>query len=234
MLSSDSAAAVEAVIGYTFRNKKLLYTAFTHSSYANEHGVDSNERLEFLGDSILNFIIAERLVKENLKDEGRMSVVRSRIVSERPLAYAVERMKLTGELRLGAGAQKMENLSLKFKSNLFEAVIAAIYLDSESLDPCREFIFAHLGKTIDSAVGFTDYKTVLQEYVQSRGGSVGYETRQLSQFPPRFTSEVTADGKRAGSGEAGRKKDAEQAAAKSALAFFGVNLPNSAGENTPD
>ena len=87
-------SAVEKIIGYTFKSKKLLTKALTHSSYSNEHRVESNERLEFLGDAIIEFIITEKLYKEFKGKEGDLSKTRAMIVSEKPLAEAVDRLGL--------------------------------------------------------------------------------------------------------------------------------------------
>ena len=115
-------AEIENIIGYTFRDKDLLETAFTHSSFSNEKHVENNEKLEFLGDSVLNFVIAELLYLTSLEDEGAMTVSRASIVSREPLAAEIEKLGLLKYLRVGIGVLRTRNWSTKFKSNLFEAI----------------------------------------------------------------------------------------------------------------
>lgn len=121
----------EKRIGYTFRNKELLITAFTHSTYANVHGGEDNERLEFLGDSVLQMVVSEALYFRKEKDralrEGEMTVLRQMMVRKEALLDAVERLGLKDFLLIEGGAA---NVGDKTVSSLFETVTAAIYLDS--------------------------------------------------------------------------------------------------------
>jgi ribonuclease-3 len=118
-------------LGITFKNEALLKTAFTHSSYANENGEASYERLEFLGDSILNFVVADVLFKKHpKKNEGFLTVARAEIVSGKNLATVAEKMEIVGFMRTGNGVIATEaKSSQKVKASLFEAIVGAIYLD---------------------------------------------------------------------------------------------------------
>lgn len=205
-------------IGYQFKDQSLLKTALTHSSYAHEHNCASNERLEFLGDSILNFLVSERLYGEG-KSEGDMTRLRARIVSRGPLAVAVEKLGAMNELLLGAGAEKEEKVSVKFVSNIFEAITGAIYIDSGSLKACSDFIFSHLDTDSE---GFKDYKSELQELVQAeKMGKIEYKViAREDRTTPQFFAEVFIGVDKVGEGYGGKKKDAEKGAAKAALIFL--------------
>ena len=201
-------------IGYEFRDRSLLIQALTHASYANEHGCEDNERMEFLGDSILEFVVSVQLYFSD-KDEGEMTVRRSRIVSRGPLALAAERLGLVDLMRMGVGAER-EPLSVKLKSNLFEAVLGAIYLDSRSIEPCEKFVKDNLGSISEKQ---KDHKSALQEYVQgAKLGKIVYVCEQVENArTSEFRAKVSVDGKEVGVGYGFRKKDAEKEAAKAAL-----------------
>lgn len=146
--------AVEKAIGYIFYNPSILETALTHSSYANENNTHSNESMEFFGDSILNFIISEYLFKTCHTSEGTLSVLRSKIVSEVPLAQAVQKLNISKHLRCGVGETKSNPVkSASVMADLFEAIVAAIYLDSSSsIYDAEKFILENLGDAIDAAI----------------------------------------------------------------------------------
>ena len=203
-------AKIERIIGYIFDDKSLLITAFTHVSYSNEFGGENNEKLEFLGDSVLNFIVAEKLFHMQF-DEGEMTLHRSALVSREPLKDAVIKLGLLKYYRLGRGIT-VDSLSTKFKSNLFEAIIAAIYLDS-GLKECGKFILSNLA--VDEIN--CDFKTQLQEILQSVRKTATYKSEQISINPPKFKATVYVDGKMLADGEGRKKRDAEKAAAKEAL-----------------
>lgn len=211
---------IQNLIGYRFTDISHLKTAFTHSSYANEHGCEDNERMEFLGDSILNFIVAKELYSSG-KSEGDMTEARKLKVSREPLAIAVENLGIFEFLRMGEGAKKETGLSVKFKSNLFEAVVGAIFVDSSSLDECEKFINSHL-KAYTSKEN--DYKSALQEYVQDKKlGKINYRTVQKDDYKkPTFVSFVSINGREVGQGFGYKKKEAEKSAAKKALEFLKV------------
>ncbi len=206
---------IESIIGYNFRDKDLLETAFTHSSYTNEHHVENNEKLEFLGDSILNFIIAELLYLTSLEDEGAMSISRASIVSRVPLAMAIDRLGLLKYLKIGVGVSKNKNFSTKFRSNLFEAILGAIYLDG-GMESAKRFVYNHLGQDITNT-SIMDYKSRLQEIKQEKFNDMKLEYVTIDNGRKEFVSKVYLGGEILGEGKGKRKKIAEREAAKIAI-----------------
>ncbi len=205
---------IENIIGYKFRNKTLLVNAFTHVSYINEHkNCESYEKLEFLGDSILNFIVADKLYHAQLRDEGEMTMLRARMVSRSPLAEAVKRMDLCPFVRLGKGAEKCDTMPVKIQSDIFESVLAAIYLDSGSMTEAKTFVDKHLSLSFAAAI---DYRSRLQEYAQARKITLEYDdpVQKGDQSHPYFIARAVLDNKITGHGEGGSKKEAQQNAAK--------------------
>ena len=219
---------LEERLGYRFRDTELLALALTHSSWSNERGLGHkgcNERLEFLGDSILGFVVAETLYQTyGDKPEGEMTRLRAELVCEASLVEAAEPLGLGEHLRLsrgeamGGGHQRPSMIA-----DAFEAVLAAIYLDGGE-GAAREF----LGRTIlprirTAAAAKHDYKTLLQEAVQRLGisaptyrmvGESGPDHRKV------FTAQVIYAGGVAGEGSGFSKKEAEQAAAQAAYERF--------------
>ncbi len=208
-------AEIEKIIGYTFRDKSLLETAFTHSSFTNEHHVENNEKLEFLGDSVLNFVVAELLYLSSLEDEGAMTASRASIVSREPLASAIEELGLLKYLRIGTGVSKTRNWSTKFKSNLFESVLGAIYLDG-GMENAKHFVYNHLGRDIAHSAAI-DYKSRLQEFKQARFNNMKLEYVTVDNGRKGFISKVYLGGEFLGEGTGRKKKLAEREAAKVAL-----------------
>ena len=160
---------LEKNIGYTFKNKDLLKQALRHTSYANERNLPSNEKLEFLGDSILEFITSKYIYKiyPNLR-EGEMTKVRATVVCGNSLSEVAKLHNFSDFLYLGKSEQKTGRQSVAILEDSVEAMIAAIYLDG-GLEPAEQFIIENLKKEIDHAtkhVGDKDYKTVLQEKLQ--------------------------------------------------------------------
>ena len=164
---------MEKNIGYKFKNKELVQKALTHTSYAYEHGVESNEKLEFLGDSILEFVSSEYMYNKytNLK-EGEMTKVRATVVCEDSLYKIATKHDFSDFLNLGKSEIKSGgNKRPAILADSVEAVIAAIYLDG-GLEPAKKFIIENLKEEIELAtkhVGQKDYKTVLQEDLQKNG-----------------------------------------------------------------
>ncbi len=210
---------VEEHIEYAFNDKQLLVDALTHSSYLNEHTGRrvSYDRLEFLGDSILDFIVAEELYFNLNKDEGEMTQLRARIVSREPLAIAVDDMGLLPYMRIGSGARKDAVCSQKTKSDLFESILAAMYIDSgRNLDAPRKFVKDHIKNLLSKQ----DSKTLLQIYTQQKFKGERPEYRLLKDNAGgvgEFEIEVIVHGKALGKGVAKSKKKAEQLAAEEAL-----------------
>lgn len=206
---------IEAIINYTFKDKSLLETAFTHSSYSNEHYVENNERLEFLGDSILNFVIAELLYFSAKDDEGTMTTNRASIVSREPLAAVVENLGLLKFLKTGDGFYNSKYWSTKFKSNLFEAVLGAIYIDG-GMENAKRFVYNFLGRDI-AKTAHVDYKSRLYEYKQAKYNDLDLEFKTSDYIDGGFVSNVYLGGELIGEGIGRKKKLAERNAAENAL-----------------
>lgn len=217
---------LEERLGYTFQNKKLLLTALTHTSYANENraeGIPSYERLEFLGDSLLGCITAEYLYAcKPPIPEGRMTRLRAELVCEASLHKTATELGLGEYLRLGRGEENSggrERVSVL--ADTVEAIIAASYLDG-GMDAAKSFVFRTVLRDVNPAAEHRseDYKTVLQELVQQESDShIRYE--QVSESGPDhnkvFTFRVLINGQSAGEGSGRTKKEAEQMAASRAL-----------------
>lgn len=211
-------------IGYEFKDKSLAEKALTHSSYANENGVESYERLEFLGDSVLSVTVSEYLYK-NYPDmpEGTLTKVRAAAVCERSLYVVAKRLGLGSFLVINRGEEMTggrERTSIL--ADIVEATIAAIFLDSD-INRAKEWIMANMTDIIERAVSgkaFVDYKTELQEYAQSK---VDCEVTYIltGESGPAhnkcFEYDVRLGGRLMGHGSGPSKKEAEQMAAKAAM-----------------
>lgn len=159
---------IEDRLQYAFANKELLVCAFTHSSYAKIFGVTDNERMEFLGDAILDMVVSEYLFGKYVDcDAGVLSTMRSNIVSAKALRPIVKSLDLITYLQVGNGALDIKNDSSKIESNLYEAIVAAIFIDG-GIGAVRDFILRTLSKLLNEATQMRskDSKTVLQEYCQ--------------------------------------------------------------------
>lgn len=224
--------ALENKLGYTFKNQALLLNALTHSSYANEArgGVTSNERLEFLGDSVLSLIVSNYIYKEfsNLP-EGELTKLRAALVCEKSLCGFSKELCLGEFLRLGKGEEKgggRERDSIL--ADAFEAVLAAIFLDSNlktATDFVMNFISVELMHTDDEV--FKDYKTALQEIIQRNPEEyVTYALKGESgpDHAKLFEVEVLLNSNVIGKGTGRSKKQAEQMAAKQALILMGTEI----------
>ncbi len=215
---------LENEIGYTFKNKELLKKALTHTSYAYEKHIDSNEKLEFLGDSILEFLSSRYLYENyiNLK-EGEMTKVRATVVCEKSLYKIATKHNFGNYLFLGKSERQNEgNKRPAILADSVEALIAAMYLDG-GLEPVDKFIIENLKDEIEQAskhVGDKDYKTVLQEKLQE-GGDVKIEYEIIKESGPdhdkSFEAQVRFNGKILAKGSGKSKKGAEMQAAKKAL-----------------
>ena len=198
-------------------NVNLYYQAFTHTSYSNENpSLESYERLEFLGDAILEFIISEYLYKERHLAEGVMTKMRARYVCEEALATYARDLNFEKDIKLGGSEPEPNDTII---ADVFEAFIAACYLD-KGLDFTKELVLKIVKKYIDQNVDFLhDYKSTLQELVQTDKKSVVYEI--ISETGPShdktFVCQVLVGGIILGKGTGSSKKQAEQMAAKEAL-----------------
>ncbi len=230
---------LEKKIGYTFRDKNLLKLALTHSSYANElkaKGMrhECNERLEFFGDSILSLIVSDYLFNRYVANqEGDLTKIRAAVVCEKALARYAVQIQLGDYLYLGHGEDinhGRERASIT--SDAFEAMLAAMYIDSGSIDTVRDFLLPYVLKEIDTVretSSFVDYKTMLQQIVQQVEGEVleyvlvgesGPDHQKIFEIEARLNSNVI------GRGTASSKRAAEQLAAKQALVLFGEGEKN--------
>lgn len=218
---------LEAKIGYSFKNKKFLETALTHSSYANEkHAGDScqsYERQEFLGDSVLGLVTAEFLyAHEPMLPEGRMTRLRAELVCEASLHKTALNLGLGEYMRLGKGEANTGGRERpSILADMVEAIIAAIYLDS-GMDEARRFVMKNVlnGVEISEQRRSADYKTQLQELVQRKSNqTIAYELVNESgpDHNKLFEFEVKINGVASGRGTGRTKKEAEQMAARKAL-----------------
>lgn len=222
---------LEAKIGYVFRNQELIKTALTHSSFSNEiklKETENYERLEFLGDAVLELSVSEFLYLNNpTMHEGSMTKLRASLVCEPTLAYcAREEFNLGDYLLLGKGEEHTGGRNRdSIISDVFEAIIGAIYLDG-GLDAAKRFVNRYVLTDMESKIEFTDSKTILQEHVQETGGKLFYElVNEIGPAHDRqyvvnclINDEIMAEG-------IGRtKKSAEQQAAFKVLKKYHVNV----------
>ena len=220
---------IESKIGYSFNDKMLLRKCFTHSSYANEHGGEDNELLEFFGDSIIQFIVTEYLFNNAYGDEGKLTEKRKNIVSKDPLIRAVKKLDIMQFLLLGRGLENRVGKDDKLISSLYEAVCAGIYIDG-GMKAVKKFIkktiisdFEKQVKDAEKQKIKDDSKSALQEYIQKRKlGTVSYQTLTWSgpAHLPEFRVALLLNGTRLAEGKGRSKKEAEKASARKALALL--------------
>ena len=228
---------LEKTIGYVFQDKQIIKTALTHSSYANEQRVhgkktkcDFNERLEFLGDSVLSLITSEYIFdKFKNSPEGYLTKVRAAVVCSKSLALFANKINLGAYLLLGKGEEETGRSNPKILENAFEALLAAIYLDSNhSKDTVARFLLPVMHNEIEEASKNEinrDYKSALQQFVQSNGTDKisymcvdehGPDHAKIFEVEARLNSNVV------GKGTGKTKREAEQRAAKEACVLFDV------------
>jgi len=224
---------LEKILGYTFRDKKLLDRALTHSSYANEmkSGAGSNERLEFLGDSVLSLVVAEHIFKNYRKlPEGDLTRIRAAVVCENALCGFSINMEIGRYLMLGKGEEHnggRERPSIL--ADAFEAILAAMYLDG-GYEVAKKHVLRFVEPMLcdlEPTEALHDYKTLLQEIIQKNPeeelkyvvtGETGPD------HDKSFTVEVHLNSNVIGTGSGHSKKSAEQAAAKQALELMGEEI----------
>ena len=222
---------LEERIGYRFRNAALLRTALTHSSFANENmsgRLGCNERLEFLGDSVLSLTVCNYLYRTYPElPEGRLTVLRKNLVCQRALAEYAASLELGSFLLLGKGEAKDGREKPKLLEDAFEALLGAIYLDAGDLETVGAFLLPfikrELGKMERELQPLEDYKTLLQQYVQQTPGEeLRYEL--VSEEGPDnakiFSVRVLVNSNCFGAGKGSSKKEAEQNAAREALKLY--------------
>ncbi|MBP1561720.1 MAG: ribonuclease III [Oscillospiraceae bacterium] len=219
----------EKKIGYTFKNKELLHEALSHSSYANEckHGRNSNERLEFLGDSVLSIVVSEHLFTHfKHLPEGELTKIRAALVCEKALFEFSKKIDLGQHILLGKGEENSGGRERpSIVSDAFEAVIAAIFLDG-GMKAASKYVLSFIPENLDanSSKALHDYKTMLQEIIQ-RNPEERVEYVLADQTGPdhdrKFIVQVMLNSNVIGTGEGHSKKQAEQAAAREALRLMG-------------
>ena len=225
-------------IGYTFKQAELLERALTHRSYANENRLsEHNERMEFLGDSVLNLVVSEKLMSALPgSSEGDLSRIRAAVVSEPSLAAVARGIGLGSYLLLGKGEMQTGGRDKdSLLADSLEALVASIYLD-DGIGPAGEFITRFFEETIRKAQatgGTADYKTEVQELCQERLKTLP-EYRVVSESGPdhqkQFEIELSVRGEVYGRGTGKSKKEAEQRAAREALQRLGSQEPGAGSQ----
>ena len=227
--------SLEGKIGYDFKDKMLLMRALTHSSYSNESGARNhhllcNERLEFLGDSVLS-LITSRYLYENFPDcpEGELTRMRAELVCERALSSYAVKLGLGEYILLGIGEEKNNGRERKsILADAFEALLAAMYTDSQNIGIVKKFLLPYIKNEINSIgkTGFSaDAKTMLQQFVQqAEGDFLEYVTVGESgpDHMKQFSVEARLNSNVIGRGVGKSKREAEQNAAREALKLFSV------------
>lgn len=218
----------ENIIGYTFKNKELIEQALSHSSYANEkkRAGGSNERLEFLGDSVLSIAVSDYLYKNINVPEGELTKMRASLVCEKSLFVFAQQIELDEFLHLGKGEENTGGRERpSILADAFEAVIAAIYLDG-GMEAAAKHILRFMPEDIKRTKKpvLSDFKTLLQEVVQ-KNPEEKVEYVLIGEEGPdhnkRFVVEVCLNSQVIGKGKGKSKKEAEQLAAKEALELMG-------------
>lgn len=224
-------AALEEKLGYSFRDISLLDTAMTHTSYVKGDGRARahNERLEFLGDAVLELCVSERLYRRFADfDEGGMTRLRAQTVCEGALYEVAKSLGLGEALLLGRGEDHSGGRDKpSILSDALEALIGALYIDG-GMESARRFIMGFIDGSVEAALAggaLKDYKTMLQEYVQQRHmGPIAYRLAGASgpDHSKVFTMEISIAGVPSGAGEGHTKQEAGQRAARAALGAFGL------------
>lgn len=224
---------LEADINHKFSDKKLMNSAFIHTSYTNEHSSykgKSNERLEFLGDAVLEIVYSEILYKKfPYKDEGYLTKLRSNMVCEESFANLSDKLSLSKFLLLGKGEEKTGGREKdSIKADLFEAFCGAFYLDA-GYDKVYDFIYGLIKNRLDDDENYiklvNDYKSMLQEHLH-KYKNINSTYKLIKEEGPahnkKFYMEVYQENKKIGAGMGKNKKEAEQMAAKDALGKLGI------------
>lgn len=215
-------------IGHVFADEELLISAITHSSFKNEkQSVKDYERLEFLGDAVLELTVSEFLYKDNPDmREGDMTKMRASLVCEPTLAYCAQELSLGEYILLGKGEEKTGGRGREsIISDVFEALIGALYLDG-GFETAQGFIQRYVLTDYRNKIEFRDSKTTLQEFIQDKGFQMEYILADESgpDHHKRYTVHVSVNGKIAGRGTGSSKKRAEQNAAYEALKTLNRSL----------
>ena len=223
---TEGLVALEQTLGYVFKNRALLVTALTHTSFVKGDGAHTahNERMEFLGDAVLELCVSEYLYKKHSDmDEGLMTRTRARLVCEEALFAAAKQLGLPAYIRLGHGMERTGGREKpSIVSDAMEAVIGAVFLDGGIAD-AKELIISRIVKELEKAsvdILDHDYKTRLQEWVQHRhAGTLVYtlESESGPEHKKNFVLSVSLNGEKIGEGDGQSKQAAGQMAAENAL-----------------
>ncbi|MCR5508614.1 MAG: ribonuclease III [Lachnospiraceae bacterium] len=221
---NDGYDRLQEIIGHCYKDPDLLVCALTHSSYRNEkHNAADYERLEFLGDAVLELTVSEFLYKEDpAMPEGDMTKIRASLVCEPTLAYCAKELDLKEYILLGRGEEKTGGRNREsIISDVFEAIIGSLYLDG-GFECARRFISRFVLTGYRDKIGFRDSKTTLQEYIQDKGYELRYELagEEGPDHNKVYTVNVLINGTVSGTGRGSSKKRAEQGAAYEALKMF--------------
>ena len=209
-------------------NPSLLKTAFTHSAYANVYKKVSNQRMEFLGDSVVGLVVSDYVYNNSKLNEGELTRIKSQFVSEIALSKAIDIIGVNKYLLVNQGSLSQElHKKTSVKADLYESIVAAIYLDS-GLEVARAFVFETLSLSAKSLKQFlaesNDYKTQLQELLQQGGKvKISYQTllhRSSSAHEPTFRSTLIVNGEIKSVATGSSKRRAEQMAAEQALTKY--------------
>jgi len=226
-MDQDTLLRLEQILGYQFTDQAILAKAFTHSSSVDSR-LDSNERLEFLGDAILGIVICQKLFEMFLEyPEGELTKMKSMLVSRGTCAQVARRLGLPKFLIVGKGMASHKSFPTSLAAGLLEAVIAAVYIDC-GFDAARDFIlnnFATFLDQIDSEEAHGNYKSLLQQHAQERFSAPPVYVLLDEKGPDHnkcFESEVVIDQRHFPSAWGANKKEAEQKAAYNALVELGV------------
>ena len=225
---TKSIQQLQDTIGYKFHNPVFLEVALTHSSYANavKHQLKYNERQEFLGDAVLSIIVSDYLFNNYTVPEGELTKLRAAIVCEKSLDVMANKIHLGEYLRLGRGEEMTGGRTRpSIIADAFEALIAAIYLDS-GIESARTFVLPFVTEMLEheDSLFFKDYKTILQEIIQQNPEEkLVYKLvgEKGPDHDKRFVVDVMLNSNVIGKGEGRSKKNAEQMAAKEALELMG-------------
>ncbi len=210
---------LENTLGYVFKNKEYIKLALTHSSYANEHNIECNERLEFLGDAVLELAMSRKLYDTIDLDEGVLTKMRAKAVCESALDLYASKINLADYLYLGKGEEATGGRERPaIIADALEAVLGAVYLDG-GFEAAREIVKKFFEPYFDDVLKNKDYKSLLQEKLQSEKRSIRYEIVR-DEGPANnktFEAVVYMDEILMGRGIGKTKKEAQQQAAKDAL-----------------
>ncbi len=210
---------LETKLGYKFKNIDLLMTAITHSSYGNEHDVDYNERMEFLGDAVLELAMSKKLYDSIHLDEGVLTKTRAKAVCEAALNLYASKINLNEYLLLGKGEEQTGGRNRSaIIADAFEAILGAIFLDG-GFEEAQKVVMALFVPYLNEVLKYKDYKSLLQEKLQSEKRTIRYDIVR-DEGPANnkvFESVVYMDDILMGRGTGKSKKEAQQNAAKDAL-----------------